>query len=60
MAVADDQAVAGLVAVILVGADVLGHLVFDGLLQGPAGALAGDLLQGDGSDRLGCQPQDKR
>jgi len=59
VAVADDQPMAGAVALVPGAVHVLGHLVLDRLLQRPPGALAGDLLQGGTDDRLGCQPQGK-
>jgi hypothetical protein len=57
--VADDQAATGLVAVLAMCVDVLGHLVLDRLLQRPAGAVAGDLFERGVNDRLGCKPEGK-
>jgi len=58
-AVAHHQAAPGFIDVLLVGLDILGDLVLDRLLQGPPRSLAGQLLQTEIHDRIGCQPQRK-
>ena len=59
VAVAHHQAAIRSIDLVLVRLDVLGDLVLDRLMKCPAGSLAGDLLQSEIHDRLGCQPQSK-
>jgi hypothetical protein len=42
-----------LVRKVLVALDIVGHLLLDGVLQGPACPVAGDVFQ----DRHGCQSE---
>ena len=48
---------AGLVELIAVNVDVIGHLVLDRMLQGAPGTGSGDLFEGGTNDRLGCKPE---
>ena len=47
----------GVVSVIPMILDILGHLLLDRFLQSATCSLAGDLFQGDTNDRLSCQVQ---